>query len=96
MYHTFVRRQIRRADGLINADRLDALAAQFAADAVLASRVSTRSGESSAGRTLCVPGLRRSGGCSRTSAWSPGASSVGGRSSAYACGHVVRRLRHVP
>ena len=36
MYHTFVRRQIRRADGLINADQLDALAAQFAADAVLA------------------------------------------------------------
>lgn len=35
MYHTFVRRQIRRAYGLINSGRFDDLAAQFAADGIL-------------------------------------------------------------
>lgn len=36
MYHTFVRRQIRRAYGLINAGRFDLLVAQFAPDALFA------------------------------------------------------------
>ena len=36
MYHTYVRRQIRRAYGLINTGQLDALVAQFAPDAVFA------------------------------------------------------------
>jgi ketosteroid isomerase-like protein len=34
MYHTYVRRQIRRAYGLINAGRIDDLVAQFAQDAL--------------------------------------------------------------
>ena len=36
MYHTYVRRQIRSAYGLINTGQLDALASQFAPDAVFA------------------------------------------------------------
>ena len=36
MYHTYVRRQIRRAYGLINTGQFDALASQFAPDAVFA------------------------------------------------------------
>ena len=36
MYHTYVRRQIRRAYGLISTGQLDALVAQFAPDALFA------------------------------------------------------------
>ena len=36
MYHTYVRRQIRRAYGLISSGQIDALVAQFAPDAIFA------------------------------------------------------------